>query len=71
MIDILNFIDDLKEIKTSLGPITDNKTMKLIDDKIGKYDKVMSDFEESEVPKHIESMVKSVSAWLFIKSIVE
>jgi len=36
--------------------------MKLIDDKIGKYDKVMSDFEESEVPKHIESMVKSVSA---------
>ena len=36
MIDILNFIDDLKEIKTSLGPITDNKTMKLIDDKIGK-----------------------------------
>ena len=62
MIDILNFIDDLKEIKTSLGPITDNKTMKLIDDKIGKYDKVMSDFEELEVPKHIESMVKSVSA---------
>ena len=62
MIDILNFIDDLKEIKTSLGPITDNKTMILIDDKIGKYEKVLSDFEESEVPKHIESIVKSVSA---------
>jgi len=62
MIDILKFIDKIKENKTSLGPITDNKTMKLIDDKIGKYDKVMSDFEESEVPKHIKSMIKSVSA---------
>ena len=41
MIDILNFIDDLKEIKTSLGPITDNKTMKLIDDKAKK---VIKDF---------------------------
>jgi len=62
MIDILNFIDDLKEIKVSLGPITDNKTMKLIDDKIGKYDKVVADFEESEIPKHIDNMVNSVSA---------
>ena len=71
MIDILNFIDDLKEIKVSLGPITDSKTMKLIDDKIGKYDKMVSDFEESESPKHIENMVNSVTAWLFIKNIVE
>tara|TARA_A100001201_G_scaffold131475_1_gene117661 strand:+ start:708 stop:914 length:207 start_codon:yes stop_codon:yes gene_type:complete len=50
MIDYLTFIDELKEIKTSLGPNTDNATMRLINEKQTKYEKMMSDFESEEAP---------------------
>tara|TARA_B100001996_G_scaffold376844_1_gene358623 strand:+ start:2110 stop:2283 length:174 start_codon:yes stop_codon:yes gene_type:complete len=45
MIEILNFIDELKDIKKSLGVNTDNKTMNLIDKTISKYENQVEEFE--------------------------
>ena len=45
MIDILTFIEELKEIKTSLGPNTDNETMSLINKKQKKYENMVNEFE--------------------------
>ena len=38
MHDLLRPLEDLKEIKESLGEGTDNKTMELINTKIGEYE---------------------------------
>ena len=46
MIDQLKFIDELNEIKTSLGPNVDNKTMNLIDKKIAVYQLEVEEFEK-------------------------
>ena len=51
MIDYLTFIDELKDIKKSLGVNTDNKTMKEIDKTISKYESRISDFESANAPK--------------------
>jgi len=45
MIELLNFIDELKDIKKSLGVNTDNKTMNLIDKTISKYENQVEEFE--------------------------
>ena len=44
MIEILKFIEDLKEIRKSM-PYT-NLTTKLVDDKIKKYEKEVEEFEK-------------------------
>ena len=51
MIDYLTFIDELKDIKKSLGVNTDNKTMKEIDKTIAKYESRVSEFESEMAPK--------------------
>jgi hypothetical protein len=45
MLDYLTFIEELKEIKTSLGPNTDNATMSLINKKQKKYENMVNEFE--------------------------
>ena len=50
MIDILTFIDELKEIKTSLGSNTDNTTMRLINEKQTKYENMVNEFEDENAP---------------------
>ena len=49
MIDTLNFIEDLKEIKKSM-PYT-NITSELVDSKIKKYEKIVEQFEKDNQPK--------------------
>ena len=49
MIEILKFIDDLKEIKKSM-PYT-NITSELVDSKIKKYEKIVEQFEKDNEPK--------------------
>ena len=49
MIDYLNFIDELKVIKTSMESKT--KTMKEIDKTISKYESRVSEFELEMAPK--------------------
>ena len=44
MIEILKFIDDLKEIRDSMPYI--NLTKSLVDDKIKKYEKEVEEFEK-------------------------
>ena len=51
MIYYLTFIDELKDIKKSLGVNTDNKTMKEIDKTISKYESRVSEFELEMAPK--------------------
>ena len=51
MIDYLTFIEELKDIKKSLGVNTDNKTMKEIDKTISKYESRVSEFELEMAPK--------------------
>ena len=46
MIDQLKFIEDLEEIKTSLGQNVDNKTMNIIDNKITNYKNEIDEFEK-------------------------
>ena len=46
MIDQLKFIEDLEEIKTSLGQNVDNKTMNIIDKKIAHYKHEIDEFEK-------------------------
>ena len=50
MINELNFIDELKEIKKSLGVGTDNATYSLIDTIQRKWEKQVSDFEKAYAP---------------------
>ena len=49
MIEILKFIDDLKEIKKSM-PYT-NITSELVDSKIKKYENMVEEFEKENEPK--------------------
>ena len=49
MIDILNFIEDLKEIRKSM-PYT-NISSELVDSKIKKYEKIVEQFEKDNEPK--------------------
>ena len=49
MIEILKFIDDLKEIKKSM-PYT-NITSELVDNKIKKYENMVEQFEKDNEPK--------------------
>ena len=49
MIDTLNFIDDLKEIRKSM-PYT-NITSELVDSKIKKYEKIVEQSEKDNEPK--------------------
>ena len=49
MIDMLNFIDDLKEIRKSM-PYT-NISSELVDSKIKKYEKIVEQFEKDNEPK--------------------
>ena len=49
MIDLLNFIDDLKEIKKSM-PYT-NISSELVDSKIKKYENMVEKFEKDNEPK--------------------
>ena len=49
MIEILKFIDDLKEIRKSM-PYT-NITSELVDSKIKKYEKIVEQFEKDNAPK--------------------
>ena len=49
MIEILKFIDDLKEIKKSM-PYT-NITSELVDRKIKKYENMVEEFEKENEPK--------------------
>ena len=62
MIDYLTFIDELKDIKKSLGVNTDNKTMKKIDKTIAKYESRVSDFESEMAPKVEISTVSNQTA---------
>ena len=49
MIEILKFIDDLKEIKKSM-PYT-NISSELVDSKIKKYENMVEKFEKDEAPE--------------------
>ena len=49
MIEILKFIDDLKEIRKSM-PYT-NITSELVDSKIKKYEDIVEKFEKENQPK--------------------
>ena len=49
MIEILKFIDDLKELKKSM-PYT-NITSELVDSKIKKYENMVEEFEKENEPK--------------------
>ena len=49
MIEILKFIDDLKEIRKSM-PYT-NISSELVDSKIKKYEKIVEQFEKDNAPK--------------------
>ena len=49
MIDTLNFIEDLKEIRKSM-PYT-NITSELVDSKIKKYENMVEKFEKENEPK--------------------
>ena len=49
MIDVLNFIDDLKEIRKSM-PYT-NISSELVDSKIKKYETIVEQFEKDNEPK--------------------
>ena len=49
MIEILKFIDDLKEIKKAM-PYT-NITSELVDSKIKKYEDMVEKFEKENEPK--------------------
>ena len=49
MIEMLNFIDDLKEIRKSM-PYT-NISSELVDSKIKKYEDMVEKFEKENEPK--------------------
>ena len=64
MHDLLRPLDDLKEIKKSLGENVDNKTMKLIDTKIGEYEsdiKAVEEYLKNESEKYDNSILDEVN----------
>ena len=64
MHDLLRPLDDLKEIKKSLGENVDNKTMKLIDTKIAEYEsdiKAVEKFLKEESEKYDNSFLDEVN----------
>ena len=64
MHDLLRPLEDLKEIKKSLGENTDNKTMKLIDTKIAEYEsdiKAVEKFLKEESEKYDNSILDEVN----------
>lgn len=58
MIAELTFIDELKDIKNSLGVGTDNVTFKLIDTIQRKWEKQVDDFEKAVAPQDPVEMVE-------------
>ena len=48
MITFLQFIEELQEIKKSSGPITDNTTKRLIENKIEQYEKIVDEHTQQE-----------------------
>jgi len=65
MHDLLRPLEDLKEIKESLGKNTDNKTMKLIDTKIAEYEsdiKAVEKFLKEESEKYDNSILDEVNS---------
>jgi len=65
MHDLLRPLDDLKEIKKSLGENTDNKTMKLIDTKIAEYEsdiKAVEEYLKNESEKYDNSFLDEVNS---------
>ena len=64
MHDLLRSLEDLKEIKKSLGENTDNKTMKLIDTKIAEYEsdiKAVEEYLKYESQKYDNSILEDVN----------
>ena len=64
MHDLLRPLEDLKEIKKSLGENTDNKTMKLIDTKIAEYEsdiKAVEEYLKNESQKYDNSILEDVN----------
>jgi len=66
MIDQFKFVEDLEEIKTSLGKDVDNKTMNIIDKKIAHYKHEIDEFEkwadaEAEKDAYLRGTVVSES----------
>ena len=62
---LLRPLEDLKEIKKSLGENTDNKTMKLIDTKIAEYEsdiKAVEKFLKEESEKYDNSFLDEVNS---------
>jgi hypothetical protein len=65
MHDLLRPLEDLKEIKKSLGENVDNKTMKLIDTKIAEYEsdiKAVEKFLKEESEKYDNSFLDEVNS---------
>jgi flagellar biosynthesis GTPase FlhF len=64
MHDLLRPLEDLKEIKKSLGENTDNKTMKLIDTKIAEYEsdiKAVEEYLKNELQKYDNSILEDIN----------
>ena len=64
MHDLLRPLEDLKEIKKSLGKNVDNKTMKLIDTKIAEYEsdiKAVEEYLKNESEKYDTSFLDDVN----------
>ena len=64
MHDLLRPLEDLKEIKKSLGENTDTKTMKLIDTKIAEYEsdiKAVEEYLKNESEKYDNSILEDVN----------
>jgi hypothetical protein len=64
MHDLLRPLEDLKEIKKSLGENVDNKTMKLIDTKIAEYEsdiKAVEEYLKNESEKYDNSILEDVN----------
>ena len=66
MIDQFKFVEDLEEIKTSLGKDVDNKTMNIIEKQIAHYKDEIDEFEkwadaEAEKDAYLRGTVVSES----------
>tara|TARA_B100001778_G_C17967067_1_gene353097 strand:+ start:49 stop:303 length:255 start_codon:yes stop_codon:yes gene_type:complete len=66
MIELIKMVEDLKEIKVSLGENVDNKTMNIIDKKIASYQHEIDEFEkwadaEAEKDAYLRGTVVSES----------
>ena len=50
MIDYLTFIDELREIKTSLTSNNTNVIFTKLEEKISKYENMVNEFEDENAP---------------------